>query len=78
MLQLLLLPLLRGRVRVKVEDEELRLLGAVARTDGADQLRVVGANPPHDAAAAARGQRHQVTNELACKKLKEVGLLILL
>ena len=61
-----LFELLRRRPRVEVEHEELRLFGAVPRPDGANQLGVVGADPPHHAAAAARGQRHQVADELTC------------
>ena len=70
---LLLLRLLRRRPSVEVEDEELRLFGAVPRPDGADQLGVVGADPPHHAAAAAGGQRHQVADELPCRKKCELS-----
>ena len=69
---LLLLRLLRRRPSVEVEDEELRLFGAVPRPDSADQLGVVGADPPHHAAASARGQRHQVADELPCRKYCEM------
>ena len=55
-----------GRPGVEVEDEQLGLLGAVPRPDGADQLGVAGADPPHHAAAPAGGQRNQVADELAC------------
>ena len=58
---------LGGGPRVEVEDEELGLFGAVPRSDGADQLGVVGPDPPDHAAAAAGGQRHQVADELSCK-----------
>ena len=72
---LLLFELLRRRPRVEVEDEELRLFGAVPRPDRADQLGVVGADPPHHAAAAARGQRHQVADELTCGAKKGPNVL---
>lgn len=50
---------------VKVEDEKLSFLGAVARADGADELGGGGPDAPHHAAGAARAQLHQVTDELA-------------
>ena len=55
----------RHLVGVKVEDEELGLLGPVAGADGADELGGVGADTPDDAAAAAALQGYQVADEVA-------------
>ena len=54
----------------KIQYHQLGLLGSVPGSDGADELGVVGADPPHDATGAAGLQRHEVTDELACKKGK--------
>ena len=65
---------LRGRPGVEVEDEQLGLLGAVPRPDGADQLGVAGPDPPHHTAAPSGGQRDQVADELACGGGREESL----
>lgn len=52
-------------VHVKVQHQQLGLLGAVAAAHGAHQLGVGRADAPHHAAAAAALQRHQVADELA-------------
>lgn len=52
-------------VHVKVQHQQLGLLGAVAAAHGAHQLGVGGPDSPHHAAAAAALQRHQVADELA-------------
>ena len=55
----------RHLVGVKVEDEELGLLGPVAGADGADELGGVGADTPDNAAAAAALQGYQVADKVA-------------
>lgn len=52
-------------VHVKVQHQQLGLLGAVAAAHGAHQLGVGGPDSPHHTAAAATLQRHQVADELA-------------
>lgn len=50
---------------VKVKHEQLGLLRAVATTDCADKFGIVAPYSPHDAAAAAAFQRHEVADEFA-------------
>lgn len=49
---------------VEVEHEQFGLLGAVPAAHGAHQLYVGGSDPPHDSAAAAALQAHQVPDEV--------------
>ncbi len=55
-------------VVLEVQDEELRLLGAIPGTDGAHELRRVCADPPHYATTAAALQSNQVSDEVAWGK----------
>lgn len=62
---MLVVTLATGAGQVKVEHEQLGLLGAVARANGAHELGGRGPNTPHDAARPAGAQLHKVTDKFA-------------
>lgn len=57
---------------VEVEHEQFGLLGAVPAAHGTHQLDVGGSDPPHDAAAAAALQAHQVPDEISRAQIPQL------